>query len=597
MNFLKRIAFLPIKPPLYGCIALGCAALFAAPARTAAQQAPAFTKLIVFGDSLSDDGNIRNRTRSKSGGSIDYPSGTFNYSDGRFTNSSDTNPRSLNYVGVWHEQLARNFLSLPVATNSLNGGLDYAFGGATTNDGTTDRVVVSTAFGDLTVTIDNIGYQVNDYLGKNVIDPNALYVVWGGGNDLFDDPSSTNVSATVSRVSGLVTRLANAGARNLLVPNVPALGSIPRYSGDATKQAALNKAASDYRQQLSVALATTVQGLSNQGVQLKLYPLDVWLNFLRTLVTPAQFGFVDIVRPAQGNSSANPDQYLFWDDLHPTTAGHYQTAKEANRLLSGAVAANAPALNVSTRVVVGVEANVAIGGFIVTGSGPKKVMVRAIGPSLSGSGVSGVLPDPTVAVYDQAQTLLGSNDDWKQSAQQAQISTSGLAPKNDLESAVILTLQPGNYTAVVSGKNNGMGVGLVEVYDLSATATATFGNLSTRGFVGTGDNVMIGGFIIGSGENPVVVVRAIGPSLGSVGITAPLQDPTIELHDGNGLLIGSNDNWQESQAIAIKATTLAPADAREAAIIASLSPGNYTAIVRGKSNTTGVALVEAYRIP
>lgn len=599
MSFLNRTFSFLTKSPFRSGVLLCLFALLLPVTRSSAQQAPAFTKIVVFGDSLSDDGNIRHRTLSKTGGTIDYPSRTFNYSNGRFTNSSETDPPSLLYLGVWHEQLASKFLALPVATNSLDGGLDYAFGGATTIDGTTDRVVVSppSPFPDVTVTIDNIGYQVDDYLGKNLVDPGALYIVWGGGNDLFDDDSAANVSATVSRVAGLVTRLGDRGVRNFLVPNVPALGAIPQYSADQAKQASLNRASSDYRQQLAAALAATVQSFANQGIQLHLYGLDVWLNFVRTLTAPADYGFTDIRHPAQGNSSANPDQYLFWDDKHPTTAGHYQTAKEANRVLSGAVSPNARALNVSTRVSIGVESNVAIGGFIVTGDGPKKVMVRAIGPSLGTSGVPNALPDPTVSVYDQAQALMGGNDDWKQSSQQAEIIASTLAPKNDLESAVILTLQPGNYTAVVSGKNGATGIGLVEVYDLSTAAAATLGNVSTRGFVGTGDNVMIGGFIIGAGESPLVVVRAIGPSLASVGINAPLLDPTIELHDGNGLQIGANDNWRDSQPVAIKATTLAPTDDRESAIVASLAPGNYTAIVRGKTGTTGVALVEAYRIP
>ncbi|MGI8481359.1 MAG: SGNH/GDSL hydrolase family protein [Chthoniobacterales bacterium] len=602
MSFLNRTFSFLNTSPFGGGVLLCFFALLLPVTRSSAQQAPAFTKIVVFGDSLSDDGNIRNRTRSKTGGVIDYPSGSFGYSDGRFTNSSDTDPRSLTYVGVWHEQLARTFLTLPVATNSLDGGLDYAFGSATTIDGTTDRVVVSTfgVFGDVTVTINNIGFQVDDYLGKNLVDPDALYIVWGGGNDLFDDDSAANVSATVSRVAGvdgLVTRLAKAGVRNLLVPNVPALGAIPQYSDDQAKQASLNRASSDYRQQLAVALAATVQSFANQGIQLHLYELDVWLNFVRTLTAPADYGFTDIRHSAQGNSSANPDQYLFWDDKHPTTAGHYQTAKEANRVLSGAVSPNARALNVSTRVSIGVESNVAIGGFIVTGDGSKKVMVRAIGPSLSNSGVANALPEPTVSVYDQAQALVGANDDWKQSSQQAEIIATTLAPKNDLESAVIITLQPGNYTAVVSGKNGATGIGLVEVYDLSTAAAATLGNVSTRGFVGTGDNVMIGGFIIGAGESPLVFVRAIGPSLASVGINAPLLDPTVELHDGNGLQIGANDNWRDSQPVAIKATTLAPTDDRESAIVMSLAPGNYTVLFRDKTDTTGIALVEAYRIP
>ncbi|HKR53619.1 MAG TPA: SGNH/GDSL hydrolase family protein, partial [Chthoniobacterales bacterium] len=192
-------------------------------------QAFAFTHIIVFGDSLSDDGNIAHRVRDTFG--FSYPSSNFNYSDYRFTDDFNTAPAANLYTGTWHEQLAKTFLSLPKATNSLDGGTNYAFGGATTNNGTQDRTVVNNPFpftgGNFTITIDNIGKQVNDYLAGHSPDPNALYIIWGGGNDLFDDYSATSVGATANRVGGLITRLVNAGARNFLVPNVPPLGAVP----------------------------------------------------------------------------------------------------------------------------------------------------------------------------------------------------------------------------------------------------------------------------------------------------------------------------------------------------------------------------------
>ena len=239
--------------------------------------------------------------------------------------------------------------------------------------------------------------------------------------------------------------------------------------------------------------------------------------------------------------------------------------------------------------------NVAIGGFIVTGSDPKKVIVRGIGPSLQSKGVVNFLADPALELRDQNQVLIASNDNWKDT-QQTEIEQSGLAPSNDAESAIVATLNPGAYTAILRGQNNGTGIGLVEVYDLDPTANSTLANISTRGFVGTGDDVIIGGFIVGNGESPIMEVRAIGPSLMSSGVAAPLLDPTLELHDVNGTLLASDDDWRDGQESAIQASGLAPSDDRESAIMASLGPGNYTAVVRGKNDTTGVALVEAYRL-
>ncbi len=563
----------------------------------AQQPAPAFSQIIVFGDSLSDTGNVRDRTGSASGGVVDYPSNTFNYSDGRWTNSSDTDPASPTYVGVWHEQLATTFLGLPAATYSLGGGTNYAFGGATTKDGTHEEVAVSPpVFGDVTITINDMGKQMDDYLAGHTIDLNALYVVWGGGNDLFDDDSPANVTATAARAAALMTRLANAGAQFIMVPNVPPLGDIPKYANDPAKIESLNAASANYRDQLNADLTASMDALALQGITPTLYRVDVWTNTVRVMTYPDRYGFLDVRSISQGQSKGNPDDFLFWDDKHPTTAGHYWTAKGANDTLTIPFLPPAKAVNISTRVFVDTGERVSIAGFIVTGNVPKKVLLRGMGPSLSASGVPAVLGNPTLTLRDESGATLLTNNDW-QDSQAAEIIATGIAPPDDLESAIVATLAPGRYTAVLAGDNDTIGNGLVEIYDLEPETNSTLANLSTRGFVGIGDNVMIGGLIIGSGDLPIVVLRAIGPSLAGSGIATPLLDPTIELYDGNGAVIGFNDNWQDSQLQAVRATQLAPTDDRESTIVAFLDPGNYTVIVRGENGSSGVSLVEAYRVP
>jgi phospholipase/lecithinase/hemolysin len=572
------------------------ASLLLLTSQASGQNTSTFSQLIVFGDSFSDDGNVRNRTESASGGMTSYPSSVYNYADGRFTNSATTTPGSATYSGLWHEQLARSFLGLPEATFSLAGGTDFAFGGATTQNGTDERTVIPSPGGDLTITVDNMGKQVDDYLASHAVDPNALYLVWGGINDLLHDESAASVSATANRVAGLASRLAAAGAKHILVPNVPPLGMFPNYSGDEAKIISLDQASGAYRSQLDAALDATVATLAAQGVHPTIYRLDVWSHFVRIAGHPAGYGFADIGHVAQGNSSVSPDQFLFWDVLHATTAGHFQIAKEANRALNGPVGPPARALNLSTRVAVGTGENVSIAGFIIRGPVAKRLLIRGIGPSLTGSGVPDVLADPRLELFDSANTSLATNDNWR-ATQESEIAATGLAPTNDFESALIRTVAPGSYTAVLAGHDANTGNGLVEVYDLDSAADATLANISTRGFVGVNGNVLIGGLIIGSGPGPIVAMRAIGPSLSAAGIAHPLLDPTIELHNGNGDQIQFNDDWKNSQAAAIRAIGLTPADDREATIVASLDPGNYTVIVRGKGNTTGVALVEAYRVP
>lgn len=253
------------------------------------------------------------------------------------------------------------------------------------------------------------------------------------------------------------------------------------------------------------------------------------------------------------------------------------------------------ALNISTRAQVLTGEEILDGGFIITGSGEQDVIIRGLGPSLGNEGVSGFLVDPVLSLYDHSGALLQTNDNWKDTQKHAIIAT-GIPPTDDAESAIVATLAPGSYTAILSGKGGGTGIGLVEVYSLSSTLTSSLSNLSTRGFVGTEENVMIGGFILGGDGrlNNQVLVRALGPSLAGSGVSNPLQDPALELHDANGTLIATNDNWQDTQATAIEATGLAPKDPREAAILETLSAGSYTAVVTGTNATTGVALVEVY---
>jgi hypothetical protein len=252
-----------------------------------------------------------------------------------------------------------------------------------------------------------------------------------------------------------------------------------------------------------------------------------------------------------------------------------------------------------------------IAGFIVQGTAPKRVFIRAAGPSLTQFGVPNALANPRLELHEASSTI-GMNDNWQTtqiggtitSDQVAEIQSSGLAPSDPAESAIIATLQPGNYTAIVEGVHSGTGVGIVEVYDLGATSGSLLANISTRGFVQTGDNVMIGGFIVVT-QPTRVIIRAIGPSLTPLGVSDALANPQLELHNASSTIAQNND-WQTTQLGGIitsdqvgeiQNSQLAPTNQAESAIIATLQPGSYTAIVRGVNNTTGNALVEVYALP
>jgi hypothetical protein len=256
--------------------------------------------------------------------------------------------------------------------------------------------------------------------------------------------------------------------------------------------------------------------------------------------------------------------------------------------------------NISTRMRVQAGDNALIGGFIIAGSAPKNVAVRGIGPSLSQFGVPDVLADPTLELHNGSGATLVQNDNWQDDPlQAAQLTALGLNLSNPNESGLVATLQPNApYTAILAGKNNGTGVGLVEIYDTNPAASSQLANISTRGFVLTGDNVMIGGFILGGTTNANVVVRGIGPSLSQFGLNPVVADPTLELHDGNGALLVSNDNWQDDPATAalLSANGLGLSDVNESGIFQSLPPGAFTAILAGKNGGTGIGLVEIYNL-
>jgi hypothetical protein len=253
--------------------------------------------------------------------------------------------------------------------------------------------------------------------------------------------------------------------------------------------------------------------------------------------------------------------------------------------------------NISTRMKVSTGQNVLIGGFIIKGTQSKTLVLRAIGPSLSRVGVSNVLDDPTLEVHDSTGGVIASNDDWStDNPQAAQIQQLGLAPTEDYESALLVTLDPGSYTAVVSGSGNTSGVGLVEAYEVDSNSTRLV-NISTRGQVATVNEPMIGGLIVQGSSGKKVIIRALGPSLGTGvnGVEGALADPTLELRDASGNLVAFNDDWGTSSQVAeILASTIPPVNPLEAAIVAPLGTGNYTAIVRSADGSPGVALVEVF---
>ncbi len=322
---------------------------------------------------------------------------------------------------------------------------------------------------------------------------------------------------------------------------------------------------------------------------------------------PTAGQYKENIIPAPPPPAAGTHAFAYWGFPVDGVVGHTTVATTViNWLQAGPPGSEAAdLLNVSARLQVGAGDRVGISGFIVEGTETKRVMLRAIGPSLAQKSVPGSLSDPSLELHDSTGAIIGRNDNWQTTQiggvitgnQVAAIQASTIAPTNAAESALIASLAPGAYTAVIQGGNGGTGVGLAEVYDLDSTATATVVNLSTRAFVQTGANQLIGGFIVGGLKSSNVVVRALGPSLLALDVPDALVDPVLELRDADGTLVASNDNWADTQGAELEASGLAPTNPLEAAIERTLAPGSYTAIVAGKNGTIGVGLVEVYKLP
>jgi phospholipase/lecithinase/hemolysin len=301
-----------------------------------AQSVPTFTDMVVFGDSLSDVGNIASRAQDEYG--VRYPApgpnDEFNYTDGSFTDGVDTDPAAGAVIRVWHEQLASKFLNVKRLNDSLDGGQDYAFGGAKTIAGQSTRTIFSEAGFTVNFTIDNMGKQVNDYLSSHTPSATTLFIVWGGGNDLLDDPSDADVTQTANNIGGLVTQLATAGAKSFLVPNVPPLGMIPQYNTKKKAKTVRNQASASYRDTLNTVLDQTIASLGAQGINITVYRLDVYSLFMDFIANPLTYGYINSTDSSQG-MPVNPDRYLFWDAIHPTTTGHYYLAAAAYAAITG----------------------------------------------------------------------------------------------------------------------------------------------------------------------------------------------------------------------------------------------------------------------
>jgi hypothetical protein len=331
------------------------------------------------------------------------------------------------------------------------------------------------------------------------------------------------------------------------------------------------------------AILMVPQMTAGSGAPGETVPLPAYIGYASSAGTPV----------LDGTAMRNPS------DVVPTFANTAHTLTVAGSSFTTTPVPGL-ALNISTRLPVGTGQQVLIGGFIIQGPNPKTLMLRAIGPSLP---LAGVLQDPYLELHDGTGAIIATNDNWKttnvggvlSSSQLMDIIASTIPPSQNMESAIIATLNPGAYTAVVRGATNDTGIAVVEGYDLDPDPVSKLANISTRGYILTGDNVMIGGFIFGGGPGATkVVVRGIGPSLGAFGVTNFLMDPILELRDGNGAAVASNDDWKTDQA-AIQATGLQPSNDAESAILATnLTAGAYTAILRGKNSGFGIGVLEVY---
>jgi hypothetical protein len=512
-----------------------------------------------------------NSAQYRTGSSGDIPSasggGILNFSGGSLTITKST--ISGNSCSV-HDSFGLNF----------GGG----FGGGISNGG-------SMTVGNCTIT-------------GNSVRGDALAPMDGGGISNFGDLQITSTTIAFNSASGENGALGGGiynGGSTTTDSSIIALNSAPT-GPDFTGGAALRSMGYNIVGNNADAV---IFSQSTDQIGTPAAPIDPLLGPLADNGGPTLTHALQPGSPAinRGDPAAPPKDQRGFGRMGVPDVGAFEYAGIAPSTLG----------NISTRAFVQTGDNVMIGGFIVQGTTPKKVIIRAIGPELTQYGVPNVLANPTLELHNGTGALIASNDDWLHTIiggiitgdQVRDIRNSGYAPRDGRESAIIADLPAGNYTVIVRGVNDTTGVALVDVYDLSPETNSILTNVSTRSFVQTGDNVMIGGFIVEATEPKRVIVRAIGPELSGPPYNIPgvLANPALELHDSTGALIASNDNWRQTiiggiimsnQVRDIMNSGYAPGDPRESAIIAELPAGNYTAIVRGVNNTTGVGLVEVY---
>ena len=461
--------------------------------------AQSYTSVVVIGDSLSDTGNDAHLVQSSYGAR--YPGPLFNYADGRFTDGTSTVPAAVNFTGVWVEQLAATLATHPVVTNSLDGGTDYAFGDATTANGTH---TASTTFAGITysIVIDDMGQQVTNYLAAHPTVPaNTLIIVWGGANDLAALVSSgganasTIVPAAANREVALVQRLITAGATDILVPNLPPLGDIPRFNGQpAVVKTAANSAAALFNTTLAAGLANLPA--ANSGATLHLFSLDTYALFTAVIGPPITNGLTNVTVSAQGMAGVNPDQYLFWDDLHPTTAGHHLLAQAAGSNLAPAVATTttvtSSALTANVGAVVTFTANVT-----ATAGSPSGTVTFSDGATALGTGTLTTNGTTTSAATLSTSSLTaGAHTITAAFAGSTGFlaSTSAAITQTITAPAITAALSPTSIT-VASGASATSTLTLTPTGGYSSTATAACGalpahfacTLSTSSFNFTGD--------------------------------------------------------------------------------------------------------------
>ena len=297
-------------------------------ALTAAAQVKDYTRIVVFGDSLSDTGNVAHLTYEKYG--IPVPGPFADYTLGRFTDGPDTFPAAQNYLGNWIDQFAASLPSQPLVIDSLDGGTNYAYGFATTQSGTSTLTLDATH----SVVIENIGQQITDYLSTHPHpDNHTLFIIWGGAIDLLDAQSSTDVINAAIRQTLNIQRLIHAGATQILVPNLPPLGLTPRLNGSLTTSVPANAASLLYDSWLATGIAV----LRDFYPRRHIYQLNVFSLFNHIVSAPQAYNLTDVTHSSQGLPlvlPASPDTYLFWDDLHPTTHGHNILAEAASNVLN-----------------------------------------------------------------------------------------------------------------------------------------------------------------------------------------------------------------------------------------------------------------------